>query len=158
DLAYDGHGNLYFTQDQHTISQLATSGGAAVVAWGVAGTAGFSDGMGTTARLSQPTGLAYDPAGILWVADTGNHAIRKIHLATGLLTPVANQSGRLGFVAGPAAQARFDLPLHLERSAAGQLFIVDEGNHVLRVFDPDSGEVATLLGTPGIGGVLTGAT
>jgi len=76
------------------------------VVWGRADQGAFSDGAAADARFLGPTGIVWDPAHVLYVADSGNHAVRRIHLRSGEVETVlgTGQPGRT--VAGPVANAR----------------------------------------------------
>ncbi|MDQ1423698.1 MAG: hypothetical protein QOD72_1196, partial [Acidimicrobiaceae bacterium] len=95
---------------------------------------GFSGdgGPATAALLNQPTGIAADTAGNLYIADTGNKVIRKISTA-GVITTVAG-TGSDGYSGdgGPATAARLRGPQGIAVDAAGNLFIADTGNNVVR--------------------------
>ena len=73
-------------------------------------TPGSADGVGTAARFNSPTDIAVDVAGNLYVADTGNHAIRKV-TPEGVVTTLAG-TGKPGWRDGPGAQAQFDVQSH----------------------------------------------
>ena len=76
DLTVDSAGNLYVADtDNHTIRKITPAGLVGTVA-GLAGSSGSSDGIGSTARLFYPTGVAVDGSGNVYVADTNNHTIR----------------------------------------------------------------------------------
>ncbi len=78
-IMFDGSGNLYVAdQFNHTIRKIALSTGAVTTFAGMAGISGSTSGTGTTARFNSPTSLATDGSGNLYVADYGNHIIRKI--------------------------------------------------------------------------------
>ena len=93
-------------------------------------TGGFADGKAATARFERPLGVAVDAAGRIYVADTGNHRIRRID-SDGTVSTLAG-SGKKGFANGPAADAQFDSPVGLCVAADGRLVVVDEGNHCVR--------------------------
>jgi sugar lactone lactonase YvrE len=99
------------------------------------GTAGFADGASTTAMLRNPTALWLDAATrTLYIADTGNHAIRALDLSTKTVTTVVNAKHSLGF-AGDGAAATAALlyqPQALTKCANGDLFIADTGNNRIR--------------------------
>lgn len=100
-----------------------------------AGTAGYANGAASTARFRQPTGLWLDAtAHVLYVADTGNHAIRAIDLTTSTVSTIAGVPATRGFFGdgGPATSALLYAPRALTRCANGDLFIADTGNHRVR--------------------------
>jgi DNA-binding beta-propeller fold protein YncE len=77
--------------------------------------------------------VAVDGAGRIYVADTGNHRIRRID-PDGTVSTVAG--GQRGFADGPPASARFDKPVDLAIGLDGTLFVVDQGNHSVRALRP----------------------
>jgi DNA-binding beta-propeller fold protein YncE len=118
------------------------------------GTAGFRDGESAQARFREPTGVAVDAAGMIYLADTGNHRIRKIDPQTWLVTTLAG-TGVAGFQDGAGTQAIFRSPSGLAVDAAGNLYIADRENHRVRRID-GMGRVTTLAGT-GVAGHRDGA-
>ncbi|WP_342315578.1 gluconolaconase [Lysobacter sp. FW306-1B-D06B] len=104
---------------------------------------GFADGAGTAAMFNTPSGLALDRDGNLFVADTGNHAIRKITPA-GVVSTVAGD-GVAGFRDGVGRQARFDGPIGVAVGGDGRLYVADTYNDRIRVIARD-GTVSTLAG------------
>jgi len=116
---------------------------------------GSADGIGGSAQFNSPRGLALDAIGNLYVADTGNHTIRKIVLATPALTTLAGAPGMAGSADGVGAGARFNSPIGLALDGEGGLF-VSESNTIRRI-DLATGAVSTVLGQPGIRGVKLGA-
>ena len=105
---------------------------------------GFADGNRFNARFSYPGAIALCPLGNIYVADTGNHAIRRVDL-NGNVTTVAGRPGVFGYANGAAAASQFDSPKGLVVSPAGRLYIADTGNHVIRALD--GGVVSTFAGT-----------
>ena len=112
-----------------------------------AGTAGFADGAAATAQFREPTGLYLDAAThTLYIADTGNHAIRALDLQSKMVTTVVNTSHSLGFAGdgGPATAALLYRPTALTRCPNGDLFIADTGNN--RIRRVTAGTITTVLG------------
>ncbi len=111
------------------------------------GTPGYTgDGSASTAaQLARPSGIAYDAAGNLFLADANNHVIRKITPA-GVITSVAG-SGTAGFGGdgGPAAAAFLDTPTAVAVDANNNLFIADSHNHRIRLVS--NGAITTVAGT-----------
>lgn len=105
------------------------------------GRAGHRDGDLVDAQFEAPLGLAMDPGGTLWVADSGNHAIRAIR--DGRVRTAAGRA-QPGFRDGAAAEAAFVMPTGVAWDGGG-LVIADSGNHLIRRLV--GGEVHTLAGT-----------
>jgi sugar lactone lactonase YvrE len=112
-----------------------------------AGTAGFGDGAAATARFRAPTGLYLDVAAhTLYIADTGNHAIRALDLSGGTVSTTVNASHSLGYGGdgGPASGGLLFEPTALTRCSNGDMFIADTGNN--RIRRVTSGTISTVLG------------
>jgi uncharacterized repeat protein (TIGR03803 family) len=111
---------------------------------GTATVAGESNGTGTAASFESPEGLAFDSLGNLYVADTGNATIRKI-TALGVVSTFAGTADQIGSINATGASARFNQPSALCFDPAGNLYVVDRGNHTIRKITP-TGVVTTLAG------------
>ena len=109
---------------------------------------GFADGQGEAARFDTPSALAIDAQGALYVADTGNHAIRRV-APDGAVTTLAGD-GTPGDADGRGAAARFNGPVGVAVDAAGRVIVADTYNDRIRVVAPD-GTVSTLAGGPSPG-------
>jgi hypothetical protein len=106
------------------------------------GTRGFADGDGRAARFDTPSGLAIDEDGNLYVADTGNHAIRRV-TPDGVVTTLAGD-GTPGYQDGYGPYARFNGPIGVAIDPfARRLVVADTYNDVVRIVDLD-GTVSTL--------------
>jgi DNA-binding beta-propeller fold protein YncE len=118
---------------------------------GSSGKFGFADGAGPSSRFNDPEGIIADPSGtFLYVADTSNHAIRKIDMASHSVTTLAGQPGFLGFVDGSGRTARFDHPAGVAIDRSGTfLYITDSSNQAIRKISTASGEVTTIAGPAG---------
>ena len=121
---------------------------------GKTGEAGFADGVGRAARLNAPRGLATASDGSLYVADSGNHVIRRI-LADGTVTTVAGEAGVAGSDDGTALRAHLNAPSGIDFDSKGDLFIADTGNSTIRMLTPD-GFLITIAGIAGLGGYADG--
>lgn len=154
DVAVDATGNIYVADHaNHTIRKITPAGVTSTLA-GAAGQAGSTDGAAPEARFREPRGLALDSSGNLFVADSGNHTVRKITPA-GVVSTVAGAPGQPGHGDGPGTAARFDVPYDLAFDAAGNLFVSDRGNHVIRKIAVD-GSVATFAGSATEAGAVDG--
>ena len=117
------------------------------------GSPGLSDGAAQAARFTHPNGLALDEsADILYVADTGNHALRRIALSTGGVSTMAGTGVKgHGFPSGeriPGAAASLRSPWDLAWDAARRtLFVAMAGTHQIYWFDPASSSIGVLAGT-----------
>jgi hypothetical protein len=92
---------------------------------------GSTDATGTQARFNEPTEVAYDGNGTLYVTDRLNHTIRKIVIATGVVTTFAGTAGVTGTTDAIGAAARFNIPWGIT-SVGGALYVTDAGNFTIR--------------------------
>jgi sugar lactone lactonase YvrE len=139
--------------------------------------AGFADGAGTAARFATPSGIALDATGALYVADTGNDAVRRVTRDGQVSTVVRGLNGPIGVACHPDGRlfvsdtyndrivviepdgsaapipltVDLDTPTGLAVGADGTLYIADTGNNVVRVVHRD-GRVDT-IDPVGIGGL-----
>jgi RHS repeat-associated protein len=146
--------HLYrFEPSQHRIVRIDPEGTYPTVAGN--GTQGYSGdgGPATKAQLNAPTGGARGPGSSLYIADTGNHRIRRLG-ADGIITTIAG-SGRKGHSGdgGPATKAELDGPRDVILRPDGSMYIADTGNHRIRLVSPD-GIITTVVGSgePGYSG------
>ncbi len=168
DIALDASGNLYIADAFHGLIRKvdAVSGLISVVAGG--GTSGGSDGFGdgilaTQAPLSNPTSIAVDATGNLYIADTGHNLIRFVAAGSGIIKAIAG-NGIPGYNGdlGPALNAEVATPSCVRLDAAGNVYIADAGNNAIRQVQAASGIINTIAGDGaygyyGDGGVSTGA-
>ncbi len=145
-IATDPSGNVYVAEaNNHVIRRITPQGQVSVFA-GAVGVAGSADGVGANARFSRPFGLVADQVGNLYVADTDNHAIRKIVIATATVSTIAGAAGQYGYVDGPGAAARFATPAAVAVNNAGELFVSDYYNKVIRKITLATNAVSTFAG------------
>lgn len=126
--------------DNNRIRRIAPTGEVSTLAGGAEG---LRDGVGAEASFNTPSGLAVDAQGNVYVADTGNHAIRKV-TPEGRVSTLAGD-GTPGWRDGPAGQARFNGPLAVAVDGQGRVFVADTYNDRIRVITPE-GQVSTLAG------------
>lgn len=160
-IARDSQGNIFVSDTaNHSIRMVSISGVVTTFA-GADPTvasyqrAGYSDGVGTAARFRSPTQMAVDAADNLYVADQGNHRIRRITPA-GEVTTLAGQSDA-DVVDGQGTSAKFDSPfaMAIDRST-GNLYVSDWDGCTVRRVTP-AGNVTTVAGTPYNCGVFFGS-
>jgi sugar lactone lactonase YvrE len=155
-LAVDSNGNVYVTDTGNSTIRKISPAGAVLTIAGQGGTCGALDGSGTAAQFCNPKGIALDPSGNLWVADTKNNTIRKIDQA-GHVTTVAGKAGVCGSADGPAAGAMFCGPGDITVDRWNNVYVADTGNSTIRMIDP-KGNVTTLGGAAGVCSSADGAT
>ena len=150
-IVVDQQGNLYLADagDHNRILKISKEGYASVFAGGEEGYLDSTlnkdnkDGKFSAAKFHTPSGLAIDKQGNLYVADTGNHMIRKIE-PNGKVSTVAG-NGQAGYRDGAAAQAQFNGPIGVAVSKDGKIYVADTYNDKIRVILPD-GQVQTIAG------------
>lgn len=109
-------------------------------------------GDGASAEFAQfklPAELRFDAAGNLFVADMGNHAIRRIDARTRVVTTIAGTPGQRGYAGdgGPATAALLNSPHSIQFDRHGDLYLCDVSNHVIRRVDARTGGISTFAGT-----------
>ncbi|MEO5671543.1 MAG: hypothetical protein ABIR26_12685 [Ramlibacter sp.] len=114
---------------------------------GMLGSAGGQDGVGTAAQFNQPSDVAQDLAGNVYVADYGNKTVRRITI-DGRVTTLAGAAGQSGSTDGAGAAARFAGPTGIAVDAAGNVYVSDAPNHTLRRISA-AGVVTTIAGAAG---------
>jgi hypothetical protein len=122
---------------------------------GQAGSSGSADGTGSAARFNDPSDVAADSAGNVYVADTNNHTIRKITSA-GVVTTLAGLAGTSGSTDGTGSAARFNLPAGLAVDGSGNIYVADTYNHTIRKVTA-TGTVSTVAGQAGSSGSADGS-
>ena len=154
-LALDSSGDLFIADSHnHRIREVSSATGTIATIAGT-GAPGFSGdgGPATSAQLDRPTALAFDSAGNLYLADTSNHRVRRIAVATGEITTVAG-NGIEAFAGdnGPATAASIDSPTGLALDASGNLYIADTHNGRVREVAAANGLIFTVAGAGVVGG------
>ena len=154
-ITADTAGNLFLADTYNNTIRKITPAGAVTTLAGTPGVSGSADGSGLAAQFSYPQGIAADTAGNLFVADTGNFTIRKITPA-GVVTTLAGTPVVKGSADGSGAAALFFNPIGIAADTAGNVFVADTYNHIIRKIT-SAGLVTTLAGTPGVIGSADGS-
>ncbi len=152
-LAFDSGGNLFVSDTGNSTIRKISPAGAVTTFAGVAGTSGFLDGASGSAWFNSPLGIAVSSSGAVFVADGGNHCIRKI--SGGVVSTFAGSPQIWGSVNGTGTNAQFNGPCGLKFDAHGNLFVCDANNNTIRKITTN-GIVTTFAGAAGQDGVADG--
>lgn len=159
DLCDDGAGTLYVVEaGDAIIRKVVIATGEVSTLAGKVGRAGFADGVGSAAQFYNPRGIACDGASTLYVADQGNHVVRKIDVATRTVSTLVGQPGSFGEIAGVGGAARLSNPNGLAIADTGTtkyLYVSELSRRVRRV-DLTTNNCELWAGT-GAGGSIDGA-
>lgn len=140
----DAEGNIWVADSgNQTIRRITVAGMVETVA-GTPDVWGWEDGPAANAKFNGPVDVAISTDGNVYVSDGFNHVIRCVH-TNGVVSTVAGSGGKAAWVDSVGAQARFWNPAGLAFDAAGNLYIADSRNHVIRKLDA-SGRVSTVSG------------
>jgi sugar lactone lactonase YvrE len=128
-IAIDHHGNLLVSDSRSETVRMISPGGTVSTIAG-SGEPGFIDGSGKSAQFSSPGGIAIAPDGSIYVADEENNAIRKMS-PIGEVTVFAG-NGKKGNADGVGSEATFNYPIDLALDSVGNVFVLDQRNHLIR--------------------------
>jgi thiol-disulfide isomerase/thioredoxin len=151
-LALPGDDQLFVADSgNHRIVRIVPSTGDVTAVYG-SGRAGYADGDALSAQFDSPQGMTLSPdAATLYVADTGNHAVRAVDLDTGEVSTVLGTGSQAPAYPPQPGRGRavdlsspWDLSFH-----EGQIYIAMAGSHQIWLFDPDTGDAQAVVGTGG---------
>jgi hypothetical protein len=152
-IANDGSGTIWFTEAENgVVRKVAPDGTITRVAGpGVVGVLG-DGGPAVDAHLDDPVGVAVDGSGNVFISDVGEHRVRRVDAATGIITTIAG-TGTAGFSGdgGPGTAAKLDYPTGLAVGPDGGLYIADRNNQRVRRVDLTSGTITTVAGNGSTG-------
>lgn len=134
----------------YLLTSNSESSSAVVTTFAGSETSGLVDATGTAARFNKPSGVAIDSAGSFYIADSANHCIRKITTAGVVTTFAGSTAGASGLVNATGTAARFNTPTGVAVDSAGNVYVADSLNMLIRRIT-SAGVVTTLAG--GNGGV-----
>jgi len=143
--ATDGTSLFVADTGNSTIRKIDIASGLVSTLTGSAGVSGSTDGTGTAALFRAPGGITTDGTN-LYVADTGNNTIRKIDIASGLVSTLTGSAGVSGSTDGTGAAATFNLPFGIITDGTN-LYVADTGNSVIRKVVISTGSVTTMTVT-----------
>jgi sugar lactone lactonase YvrE len=141
-VAIDASGNIYVADWGNNLIRKITTAGV-VSTYAGSGFAGYTNGTALLASFSEPTGLAIDASGNLFVADAGNNLIRKIS-ANATVTTIAG-SDTTGYADGADTAAVFFNPLAVAVDGSDNVYVADAGNDLIRLVN-SAGVVSTFAG------------
>lgn len=150
-LTVDANGDLFVADSSNHLIRKVTTAGVVTTLAGTGNFSGSTDGTGAAALFDFPTGIAADGNGNLYVGDSNNHTIRKIVIATGIVTTHAASGGKAGSTNGTGTAARFKNPTGLTVDQNKNVFVADTGNSTIRKAT-GAGVVTKLAGDPGFTG------
>ncbi|HEY1719590.1 MAG TPA: NHL repeat-containing protein, partial [Verrucomicrobiae bacterium] len=153
-IAVDGAGNFYVADFANNEIRKVTSAAVVSVVAGSSGGSGSVNGTADAARFYDPTGVAMDGAGNIYVAETGNDTVRKI-TSEGVVTTIAGLTTNSGSADGAGSNARFSSPRGIAADNGGNLYVADTGNDTIRQITP-AGLVITIAGSAGNPGIADG--
>ncbi len=154
-LAADAAGNIYLADQSNDVVRRVDTNGIITTFAGV-GAPGFGGDTGpaTLAKLNAPQGVCTAPSGVVYVTDAGNHRVREVATNGTMSTAAGNGSAVSSGDGGPAISAGLNLPVRCAVDSAGNLYIVDQGAHVIRMVIIATGVITTFAGVNNTAGFI----
>lgn len=156
---------IYYTTTSNVVRSVGTDGTGLAVLVGSIGSSGSTDaptgpvagvsGTNSPARFNNPKGIVADGAGNLYVADNGNHTIRKIVIATGVVSTFAGTAGGDGWTDAVGSAARFHFPDGVALDSSGNLYVTESFWSHVRKITPNA-TVSTFLNYNMFPGIVDG--
>ncbi|MGA9334753.1 MAG: hypothetical protein WBV39_10800, partial [Rudaea sp.] len=155
-VAIDHAGNLYIADSGNNVIRKVTPDDTIGTVAGN-GASGYSGdgGLATSARFDSPAGIAFDRAGALYVADNLNFVIRRVALNGTISTVAGTHNNGYSGDGGPAASAALSYVAAVAFDRTGNMYIVDNGNEVIRKVALD-GTISTVAGNNALGSGYSG--
>lgn len=147
-VAVDSAENVYIADQYNCVVRKVTTAGTITT---IAGTAGSCNDTGED--LDLPAGVAVDTLGNLYIGDYGNCVVKKVVLSTSAVSTFAGTLGTCGYAGdgGKATSAELYEPAGLATDTAGNLYIADSVNCVIREVTKSSGNISTIAGDHTLG-------
>ncbi len=144
-LTIDSQDNLFVSEyGNNRIRKITPTGVVTTIAG--SGISGTNDAFGVAAQFNRPWGITIDTQDNLYVADYGNHTIRKI-TTSGAVSTIAGVPGTSGNTDGIGANAQFYFPAGIISDSQGKLYVADTSNHRIRMVETSTGNVTTVTGS-----------
>jgi NHL repeat len=152
-IVFAPNGLLYVADTGNNMIRFVTTNGTVTTLSGSV-QSGTNDGSSSDSRFNLPLGIAADKSSVLYVADSGNHSIRRV-LTNGTVRTIAGSPGVWGSADGAGTAALFNGPVGVAVDTDGNIFVSDANNHTIRKITP-GGMVSTFAGLAGADGTNDG--
>lgn len=149
-IAIDASGTIYVCDTANSTLRRITASASVSTLAGSAPVVGAADGSAALSTFNNPTGIAADALGNLYLVDTSNSVVREITPSASVST-LAGTPGVLGSANGSGAAASFYYPQGVATDGAGNIYVADTSSDTIRRITA-SGQVTTLAGTAGVAG------
>ena len=153
-VAVDSSGNVYVSDSGNSTIRKVRPGGVVSTLAGTAGVRGSADGTGSAAQFNNPSGVAVDSSGNVYVANQNSSTIRKV-TPGGVVTTLAGTAYVGGSADGTGSAALFSYPCGVAVDSSGNVYVADQNSSTIRKVTP-GGVVTTLAGTAGVYGSADG--